>query len=66
MTSGQASEPLDPIDNDLFHSYTRYQLCQLKKSTSLWVCNKEKEAMLNILGQFESIDGSKWFYLLYM
>ncbi|CAO3656900.1 unnamed protein product [Mucor fragilis] len=58
MASNQESEPLSRIDNDLFHCYTRYQLCQLKKSTSLWTCNQEKTAMLNILGQFESIDGN--------
>ncbi|KAL9544510.1 hypothetical protein MBANPS3_007582 [Mucor bainieri] len=58
MASNQESEPLSPIDNDLFRAYTRYQLCQLKYSTSLWTSNQEKEAMLNVLSQFESINGN--------
>jgi hypothetical protein len=52
-------EPLSPIDNELFQFYTRYQLCQLKKSTTLWKNNKEKDAMLDILANFEKVDGSK-------
>ncbi|GAN10219.1 hypothetical protein MAM1_0331c09757 [Mucor ambiguus] len=58
MASKRELDSQSPIDNDLFHAYTRYQLCQLKNSTSLWTCNQEKEAMLNILGQFETIDGN--------
>ncbi|KAK4514119.1 uncharacterized protein ATC70_006127 [Mucor velutinosus] len=58
MANNQESEPLSPIDNDLFHSYTRYKLCQLAESTSLWTCSQEKDAMLNILAQFEKIDGN--------
>lgn len=60
MAGNQEPDPLYPIDNELFHSYTRYQMCLLKNSTSFWSCSKQREAMLNILSQFESIDGSKW------
>lgn len=52
-------EPVSPIDNELFQFYTRYQLCQLKKSTTLWKDSKEKDAMLDILANFEKVDGSK-------
>ncbi|KAG1089608.1 hypothetical protein G6F42_019934 [Rhizopus arrhizus] len=58
MTGNQEQDPLYPIDNELFHSYTRYQMCLLKNSTSFWSCSKQREAMLNILSQFESIDGN--------
>lgn len=60
MAGNQEPNPLHPIDNELFHSYTRYQMCLLKNSTSFWSCDKQREAMLNILSQFESVDGSKW------
>ncbi|KAL9548934.1 hypothetical protein PS6_006335 [Mucor atramentarius] len=58
MAGNQEPNPLHPIDNELFHSYTRYQMCLLKNSTSFWSCDKQREAMLNILSQFESVDGN--------
>ncbi|KAI8636798.1 hypothetical protein BD408DRAFT_425507 [Parasitella parasitica] len=58
MAINVKKEPPTAIDNELFQFYTRYQMCQIKKSTSLWNNSKEKEAMLTILTEFENVDGN--------
>ncbi|CEP13099.1 hypothetical protein [Parasitella parasitica] len=58
MTKNVNKKSSKTIDNELFQFYTRYQMCQIQKSTSFWSNSKEKEAMLAILTEFEHVDGN--------
>ncbi|CEP19994.1 hypothetical protein [Parasitella parasitica] len=47
-----------PIDNELFHIYVRYQLCQLKKSPRIWNDSKEKSVIMDILENCQHVNGN--------
>lgn len=59
MISRQEGDPL--INEELFHLYTEYQLCKVRKSTpSIWDADdNEKSVLINILTQCQEINGSK-------
>ncbi|KAI8641370.1 hypothetical protein BD408DRAFT_418151 [Parasitella parasitica] len=56
MDKQQRADP--PIDNELFHIYAQYQLCQLKKSPRIWNDSKEKNTIIDMLENCQHVNGN--------